>query len=78
MKRILGTRRMKMKLIMQMMKMKILLMDILLIAKMKSIQVIALDRLGGKSNTGEEGKNPDRYLNQDPNFSSDWSEFSLL
>ena len=27
-----------------------------------------ISRLGGKSNTGEGGENPDRYLNQDPEF----------
>ena len=29
---------------------------------------MAMNRLGGKSNTGEGGENPDRYLNQDPEF----------
>ncbi|XP_066597072.1 uncharacterized protein [Prorops nasuta] len=29
---------------------------------------IAMNRIGGKSNTGEGGENADRYLNQDPNF----------
>ena len=26
----------------------------------------AMNRLGGKSNTGEGGENPERYLNEDP------------
>ncbi|KYM76287.1 Putative glutamate synthase [NADPH] [Atta colombica] len=30
---------------------------------------IAMNRIGGKSNTGEGGENADRYLNQDPEFS---------
>ncbi|CAK1604543.1 unnamed protein product [Parnassius mnemosyne] len=30
---------------------------------------IAMNRVGGKSNTGEGGENADRYLNQDPEFS---------
>ena len=29
---------------------------------------VAMNRLGGKSNTGEGGENPDRYLNQDPDY----------
>ncbi|KPJ14893.1 Glutamate synthase [NADH], amyloplastic [Papilio machaon] len=29
---------------------------------------IAMNRIGGKSNTGEGGENADRYLNQDPDF----------
>ncbi|KAL7287833.1 hypothetical protein TKK_0017905 [Trichogramma kaykai] len=29
---------------------------------------IAMNRIGGKSNTGEGGENADRYLNQDPQF----------
>ncbi|XP_068630791.1 uncharacterized protein [Battus philenor] len=29
---------------------------------------IAMNRVGGKSNTGEGGENADRYLNQDPEF----------
>ena len=29
---------------------------------------MAMNRMGGKSNTGEGGENPDRYLNQDPEF----------
>nr|XP_049703024.1 uncharacterized protein LOC110374537 [Helicoverpa armigera] len=29
---------------------------------------IAMNRIGGKSNTGEGGENADRYLNQDPEF----------
>ena len=29
---------------------------------------MAMNRLGGKSNTGEGGEDPDRYLNQDPEF----------
>ena len=29
---------------------------------------IAMNRMGGKSNTGEGGENPERYLNQDPEF----------
>jgi glutamate synthase (NADPH/NADH) len=29
---------------------------------------MAMNRIGGKSNTGEGGENPDRYLNQDPEF----------
>ena len=27
---------------------------------------IAMNRVGGKSNTGEGGENPERYLNEDP------------
>ena len=26
----------------------------------------AMNKLGGKSNTGEGGENPERYLNEDP------------
>lgn len=33
-----------------------------------STLAVAMNRLGGKSNTGEGGENPDRYLNQDPEF----------
>ena len=29
---------------------------------------MAMNRLGGKSNTGEGGENPERYLNQDPDY----------
>jgi len=29
---------------------------------------VAMNRLGGKSNTGEGGEVPDRYLAQDPNY----------
>ena len=29
---------------------------------------IAMNRVGGKSNTGEGGENADRYLNEDPQF----------
>ncbi|KAH9630612.1 hypothetical protein HF086_007036 [Spodoptera exigua] len=29
---------------------------------------IAMNRIGGKSNTGEGGENADRYLNQDPDY----------
>ncbi|XP_046666504.1 glutamate synthase [NADH] [Homalodisca vitripennis] len=29
---------------------------------------VAMNKVGGKSNTGEGGENPDRYLNQDPDF----------
>ena len=29
----------------------------------------AMNKLGGKSNTGEGGENPERYRNQDPNNS---------
>ncbi|CAH2107002.1 unnamed protein product [Euphydryas editha] len=29
---------------------------------------VAMNRVGGKSNTGEGGENADRYLNQDPEF----------
>jgi len=29
---------------------------------------IAMNRIGAKSNTGEGGENPDRYLNEDPQF----------
>lgn len=29
---------------------------------------VAMNRIGGKSNTGEGGENADRYLNQDPQF----------
>ena len=29
---------------------------------------VAMNRLGGKSNTGEGGEDPERYLNQDPQF----------
>ena len=31
---------------------------------------IGMNRIGGKSNTGEGGENPDRYLNQDPDFNT--------
>ena len=31
---------------------------------------IAMNRAGGKSNTGEGGENPSRYLNQDPEFNT--------
>uniref|UniRef100_A0A4D5R9J1 Glutamate synthase n=1 Tax=Scolopendra viridis TaxID=118503 RepID=A0A4D5R9J1_SCOVI len=31
---------------------------------------IAMNRIGGKSNTGEGGENADRYLNQDPQFNT--------
>uniref|UniRef100_T1IMC7 glutamate synthase (ferredoxin) n=1 Tax=Strigamia maritima TaxID=126957 RepID=T1IMC7_STRMM len=31
---------------------------------------VAMNRIGGKSNTGEGGENPDRYLNQDPQFNA--------
>lgn len=31
---------------------------------------IAMNRVGGKSNTGEGGENADRYLNQDPEFNT--------
>ena len=31
-----------------------------------STLAIAMNKLGGKSNTGEGGENADRYLNQDP------------
>ncbi|KYN05005.1 Glutamate synthase [NADH], amyloplastic [Cyphomyrmex costatus] len=34
-----------------------------------STLAIAMNRIGGKSNTGEGGENADRYLNQDPEFS---------
>lgn len=27
---------------------------------------VAMNKIGGKSNTGEGGENPDRYLNTDP------------
>ena len=30
----------------------------------------AMNKLGGKSNTGEGGENPERYLNQDPSDSA--------
>lgn len=33
-----------------------------------STLAIAMNRIGGKSNTGEGGENADRYLNQDPEF----------
>jgi glutamate synthase (NADPH/NADH) len=33
-----------------------------------STLAIAMNRIGGKSNTGEGGENEDRYLNQDPQF----------
>ncbi|CAH0729004.1 unnamed protein product, partial [Brenthis ino] len=33
-----------------------------------STLAIAMNRVGGKSNTGEGGENADRYLNQDPEF----------
>ncbi|XP_014214359.1 putative glutamate synthase [NADPH] isoform X1 [Copidosoma floridanum] len=33
-----------------------------------STLAIAMNRIGGKSNTGEGGENADRYLNQDPQF----------
>ena len=29
---------------------------------------IAMNRIGAKSNTGEGGENPDRYMNEDPQF----------
>lgn len=29
---------------------------------------IAMNRIGAKSNTGEGGENPDRYLNEDAEF----------
>ena len=31
---------------------------------------IGMNRIGGKSNTGEGGENPERYLNQDPDFNT--------
>ena len=31
-----------------------------------STLAVAMNKLGGKSNTGEGGENADRYLNQDP------------
>lgn len=31
---------------------------------------IAMNKVGAKSNTGEGGENPDRYLNQDPDFNT--------
>ncbi|XP_044595767.1 glutamate synthase [NADH] isoform X1 [Cotesia glomerata] len=34
-----------------------------------STLAVAMNRIGGKSNTGEGGENSDRYLNQDPEFS---------
>lgn len=33
-----------------------------------STLAVAMNRLGGKSNTGEGGENPERYLNQDPDM----------
>ncbi|XP_044009737.1 glutamate synthase [NADH] isoform X3 [Aphidius gifuensis] len=33
-----------------------------------STLAIAMNKIGGKSNTGEGGENADRYLNQDPDF----------
>ncbi|KAL4232715.1 hypothetical protein ACF0H5_007403 [Mactra antiquata] len=33
-----------------------------------STLAIAMNRIGAKSNTGEGGENPDRYLNEDPEF----------
>ncbi|XP_015600408.1 putative glutamate synthase [NADPH] isoform X3 [Cephus cinctus] len=33
-----------------------------------STLAVAMNRIGGKSNTGEGGENADRYLNQDPEF----------
>lgn len=33
-----------------------------------STLAVAMNKLGGKSNTGEGGENPDRYLNQDPEY----------
>ena len=35
-----------------------------------STLAIAMNKLGGKSNTGEGGENPERYLKQDPNRSA--------
>lgn len=29
---------------------------------------IAMNRIGAKSNTGEGGENPERYMNEDPQF----------
>ena len=29
---------------------------------------IAMNRVGAKSNTGEGGENPERYMNEDPQF----------
>ena len=31
---------------------------------------VAMNRLGGKSNTGEGGENPERYLNEDPQYNT--------
>ena len=31
---------------------------------------MGMNRIGAKSNTGEGGENPDRYLNQDPEFNA--------
>ena len=33
-----------------------------------SALAVAMNRIGGKSNTGEGGENSDRYLNEDPQF----------
>ncbi len=33
-----------------------------------SALAVAMNRAGGKSNTGEGGENPERYLNEDPEF----------
>lgn len=33
-----------------------------------STLAIAMNRAGGKSNTGEGGENADRYLSEDPQF----------
>lgn len=31
---------------------------------------MAMNRVGAKSNTGEGGENPERYLNEDPQFNT--------
>lgn len=31
---------------------------------------IGMNRIGAKSNTGEGGENPERYLNEDPEFNA--------
>ncbi len=35
-----------------------------------SALAVAMNKAGGKSNTGEGGENPERYLNEDPAYNS--------
>lgn len=35
-----------------------------------SALAIGMNRIGAKSNTGEGGENPERYLNEDPQFNA--------